>query len=187
MSLRHTQFCKFPDDKAAARVAVAKDVIAQVRANVLEAAQQGYIAPRQRHWSFSNSEARMAWWDALEASFEGVAARCSVCAMGSLLMSSFRLFDGEGFAAIQRDCGAEDDDIFFQLDGLFSRGQLRLMEKAFEGWRYPYEYESEGLDGSDYVSAFYDTNQRLIAIMQNVVKNGGEFIPERRPVLEETP
>jgi hypothetical protein len=162
MSLDSTKYCKFPRDKKAARVAVAKDVIKWIRAGKMTARTGDYI-------SLGSSKSK--------PSLSSIASNCTVCAMGAVLLSAFNKFDGDGFARIIEQWGAREDDIVFQLGGLFSESQLRLMEAAFEGygddesatWKF-----CQSLEGDDE----NDDNDRLMAIMQNVVDHGGVFRPE---------
>ena len=162
MSLYSTKYCKFPRDKKAARVAVAKDVIKWIRAGKLRARQGAYVwGPRLHDCS---------------PTLDSIARNCHLCAMGAVLLSAFNKFDGQGFAEIISL--ANDDDsvgggnVVFQLGGLFSESQLRLMEAAFEGCH------SDRSATWKFHLSIHDDNDRLMAIMQNVVDHGGTFRPE---------
>lgn len=165
MSLRETKFCKFPRSKKAARVAVAKDVIKWINA--------GSLSPKR-------GDGYVVFGESASATFKGLAKNCTVCAMGAALLSSFRLFDGEGFSHVVNEGGVCSEEIKFQLDGLFDINQLKLMEKAFEAIPLlDYETESHGLDWTAEIfgSHFKNDADCLIAIMQNVIDNEGTFKP----------
>lgn len=151
------KFCKFPKSKPAARVAVCKDIIKLIQMKKLNISTGNYLTKLN---------------GICEPTFEGIAKECEVCAKGALLLTAFKLYDGKGFAEINSPYGLYDDFILEQLDGLFSRTQLHLIEAVFEGWK----------DGptKQFYYDHYNDEDRLLAIMQNIVDHNGTFKPSVR-------
>lgn len=167
MSLHTKKYCKFPKDKKAARVAVAKDVIEQILSEKLQARSGwGYVSPKDFNYRMKPSD----------NDFDSIAECCNVCAMGAAMLSAFRLYDGEGFREIWLT-GVDRHAAVVQLDGVFGRQMLFDIELAFEadcGCRDIHEPGSPRYFGG----AFKNDDDRLIAIMQNIVDHDGEFRPE---------
>jgi hypothetical protein len=115
----------------------------------------------------------------LQSIVDKVEKKCEVCLLGACLLSKARLYDEVTFGDIQHGSGSSE--IKDKLSDVFSRQQSGLMEAAFES--------CSGLaiaTGVDYVEAnratvFGDHCKtkvaRIKAVMRNVIKNGGVFIP----------
>lgn len=188
-----TPVLPIPEDKAEARVAIAKDVIEHVRSNMLNARTGTY---------FGIQYDRVPAWT--RGSFESVVlairngrsrARCDVCAVGAVMVSAIGLYDDAdvldgswkevtGVAEDYYDGGdalvVDDDKLKRVARRWFTRGQLDLIECAFE------RSDSFCGGGSAFASreaakrfgeCFGDANRRLIAIFQNIADNGGRFCP----------
>lgn len=116
--------------------------------------------------------------------------KCHVCAKGALLVAAIDRLDKVKFD----DLLGDDDYSSFPhveiggdtasmrwLSQTFERDQLILMEAAFERTCIE-DVEDEDLfercsRAVDFGEGFYDPEERLLAIMHNVVYNGGEFVP----------
>lgn len=140
-----------------------------------------------------------------ESYFDNTVATCNVCALGGMFMSC-TLFNNKttvndvgGRAIVSLGQQLErKDELSNGFNQIFDLEQLREIEAAFEGgggyfdesiytrdsrtWDptigdYKYNYAT-------YYQAFPDHSKRLIAIMENIVKNNGTFIPEKFPITE---
>lgn len=157
---------KLPKDKAKARVLIAKDVIAQLDARKLEA---GGFYQIICHGIDRNADAK-----------SHLPAKCRVCAKGAVLLAHIERFNsvtvGEALNANHETAAAKAT--------YFSVKQLDEIEAAFEGgfigdapsptaektayrWatRYPHVLASD----------HFHRNDRLRAIMSNIIRNKGTF------------
>lgn len=125
--------------------------------------------------------------------------KCTCCGIGSLFLSQVRI---ENQYEISRENTGNysmyDYDMCPTLEKYFSREQLDLIEVAFEGRSATYSvprragchtkyingrYVSGYNNEEDYIKAvdFYcrlnDTGERLMTILNNIVKNKGTFVP----------
>jgi hypothetical protein len=146
-------------------------------------------------------------WNKLDASegsaadvrrlyLENKIQQCSCCALGGMFMSctlynNSTTVESLGFAG--DDIGgalyksSEPGSISNGLDKFFSVEQLRLIEQTFEGNNGVVTGGERDDDGGEFdkfsprSEAFYTKykkpKDRLIAIMQNIVKNNGTFKP----------
>lgn len=104
---------------------------------------------------------------------------CHVCALGGCLLSTVKYTNKVKFEDLFYF--TSDSDIADTLSSIFSQNQLYLIEKAFEGSGIFVGYDGNQKE-SDRAKQFYyshlaDTNKRLIAIMENIIKNQGRFRP----------
>lgn len=141
-------------------VEIAKDVIKQLLAERITSTPGVYI-------EISSSE--LGNVDFQTAFKKGKIKQCDVCALGSLLIG---YVDIEDEMTIKEVDNSGADDIREILKGIFSDNQLTIIERAFEGNMY---------DATTY--SFYrkydSPTERMIAIMENIIKNKGRFIPSR--------
>lgn len=106
--------------------------------------------------------------------------KCDVCAIGGLLYSYIDRFNQVNLDEIV----GSDSMAIKKLSSYFSEGQLRLMETAFEGeiidsgYFREHEYNTYVISnlGKHFYSNYADSDQRLKAIMRNVIRNNGKFI-----------
>lgn len=95
---------------------------------------------------------------------------CAVCAKGSLLLSCTVLENQQTGADLQRDVNkfsAVNQNYSNGLQRRFTQKQLNLIEVCFEGWS----------DGATFQDKFSNSTNCLLAIMRNIVKNSGRFVP----------
>jgi len=167
-------------------VAIAKDVIAQLRLKRL-------IADTGIYCRVYYDDAHQYFEDAvnLDHSFQETfkndkKVSCGVCAMGAVFIGYINRFNEVVNDSVKN---VMSTDIVTLLDGIFSEFQLRLMEFVFEGnWEVcpaelddcPEEKEKLTRKGQQYYDKYPDDNQRLRAIMLNVVRNNGEFVLPQR-------
>jgi hypothetical protein len=146
-------------DNASKRVAVATDVIKQIRDRKYVATEGSYLTFEGQEFDDSR-DLKLA-----ERISEIEGPNCHVCALGSMILSKTRLF-GSKISVWNAD---SRDGIFRDLKKLFGEKQLTLIEDTFDGCSY-----------SHYMYEYPDDNERLIAIMGNVVANKGTFVPEEK-------
>lgn len=167
------------------RIIVARDVIAQLKAEKYNAAHC-YL-----DITFKDG-AKVKESDQLQCSMSKVAS-CDVCAKGAIFLSTVRKSDNFqiGDASVNTDYDSDriigicldHDEVVETASNVFSERQLDLIECAFE----QSHVLSEGSDlpsdvvdaavtfGSDYCL----DSVRLIAICQNIIDNEGIFNPVR--------
>jgi len=166
------------------RVAIAKDVLVQLKAKRYKATSGTYVDFKNPLIEYDNV---VDLKDApLCALSEGV--KCQVCARGSMFMSACGLFDkvtakdmgmDEGFSS---SLDGFNPDFQAYEDRFFPRKQLALIEAAFEG-----DDVQDLLTDDQQVAArkWYKAHKggaevRLKAIMQNIIRNKGTFVLPKR-------
>jgi len=134
--------------------------------------------------------------DVRQLYLENKIQQCSCCALGGMFMSctlynNNTTLENLGYAgddignALYK--GSEPGSLSNGLDKFFSVAQLRLIEQTFEGDNGVVNSGSDDETGEEFnkfspkSEAFYTKykkpKDRLIAIMQNIVKNNGTFKP----------
>jgi len=102
---------------------------------------------------------------------------CDVCALGSAMIAGMRLFDRAPQVPMHRVNTYEYVAMFFPVE------QRRLMETAFEGemdfaWRENSRVSEVAAERAlAFGERFKNADQKLRAIMQNIIDNGGTFRP----------
>ncbi len=151
--------------EAQKRVAIAKDVLAQIRSRKFKI-QQGAWAV----WDY----ARNLNQDTLTGNTGEKPLRCTACALGAAMLSSIRLFND---CEIGGACGEYEVDN--QLGKWFSDRQRALIEYTFEkgkGMKNPWDDEDE-LRARLFYKKYPSAIKRAVAIFKNIVKNKGDFKP----------
>jgi hypothetical protein len=178
--------------KAEKRVAIAKDVIDQIKLKTIRIASGEYCT--------ITLDGSVKGKDELQKAFQkGKVKECKVCAMGALFIGdilkrdNFKLnsgnftpgesgrFEEDGFANVY------SSTIEKKLDDYFTAEQLRLIEAAFEeelisssntNLRDKNGFETPIVEKAVKFGKKYKTDRgRLIGILENLIKNKGEFIP----------
>lgn len=163
--------------KAEKRVEIAKDVIAQLKAEKFNAKTGTYVG----------LDEDIDGTKELQTELKKV-KQCTVCALGALFLSDVRKNDA--CKGVDVDLGSGNDVDGFasryidehrmrdRLGKLFSRKQMALIECAFELGMDPQgllkddEYERAARFGEK-----FDTSRdRLVGIMRNIIKNEGTFV-----------
>jgi hypothetical protein len=178
------------------RVAIAQDVIKWLSSGRLAAGSQYVYSP----------DLRIAEADQVaegkETTLNGY--QCQVCAIGALVVGAAEhgVNHGSLYMAGQLLGATSALNIYAALEGIFSVRELVVIETAFEGNRTPHEsrdaytnatgqlwYTSAEIEAArafhrplatdelGYESALINRDARLLAIMQNIIKNEGTFIP----------
>lgn len=183
--------------KAEKRVAVAKDVLAQIKAKKLKAKSGVYVRAKL---SFVPKGGE----DVQTLLKQGQITSCSACALGSAFLSYARLYDNVkveryGEFRPERDTFSYNDATGeyglaasiladrpnVTLGPLFGRPQMELIEQAFEAknsdWFPDGEAPEKALLAAEAFGKRYSRNEdRLVAIMRNIVRNKGTFKPSAR-------
>lgn len=168
--------------KAEKRIAIAKDVIAQLKAGTYRSSPGTYC-------EFNTKEvAKMDATKELQKELRKVTA-CNVCALGSLFVSDVRKHNN--FKAGKAELGYYLDDAFGsewindsiddsvireRLSKLFSSEQLALIETAFETNDSFGADEDAAYTAIEFGQAFDDPSERMTAIMTNIIRNNGTFV-----------
>jgi hypothetical protein len=169
--------------KAEKRVAVAKDVLAQLadKKHGYVATPGHYITPR---FTLGENEVLP---DGLREALPFIQSEpCEVCGLGSLILSKARLYNKMDVDDVLKEDSFFTGKFIFSggqdslLEDLFSITQITMIEDAFEqtetGW-YGNCSESKRLKAVEFGKRFDETEERLRAIMQNIIDNNGSFVP----------
>ena len=163
--------CFHPTERA---VLVAKDVLAAISAGRFKVDQGNYVYSNalrsdeplreDMRRAAIRSEAYDAWRD-----------DCHVCALGACLVTMI-----DRGTVVRDDLAIGDrDELFEELEGVFTQEAFDLIEEAFElgGVRTDMSDTLAARRARNFGRRRKDPVQRLEAIMQNIVDNRGEFIP----------
>ena len=161
------------------RIAIAKDVIAQLDADK-------YIAEAGQYCCFRDMDVEMS--DDIKKKFDEEWI-CDVCALGGLLVSLTHFNNKYTFQDLDAISCKEITSPFKELAEYFTLSQLFLIEAAFEGWTdfstgvahsMDYKPTPEELylveEHADAWEDNYYNDDRLRKIMKNIIQNGGEFV-----------
>lgn len=150
---------------AAKRVAIAKDVLAQLKVG-------RYNPICGRYWSInSRSPNYKVSQENLNVNF-----LCRVCMDGALVVSAIRKFNG---ATICLENGGNEQLVLNVLADYFSLEQLQLIEAAYEPNVLALAMSTK--DSELYEEArpfreqYPDAEKRMIAICKNIIRNKGTF------------
>lgn len=200
---RERSFKKMTPEKR--RMAIARDVIEQVR--------RKRIVPESGTWCEVNDgdgllKNSLPIEVTEETQLQTVLAGlpCSACAVGSLFACAVLRKDdlplsdvGSGVTSVDIEGMNEYNDAIevnpgdfsacaAYMDDIFDEDQLLLMEAAFEqGGTQGWEQHNLGgyTDACEFGGGFEDDEDRLLAIMENVLANKGTFVPP--PASDEDP
>lgn len=164
------------ETKAQKCILVAKDILKQISTGKFKAKIGKWAEikmppkPEKFEGNFASTQ---------EILLEG--AKCECCALGSLTLSCItfnnkhEIFNPawKGYESIYWDW-----DYNLQVNKIFSKKQLILMEMAFEcgeGSFKTFWYDDDKQIKAAKMYKKLNPKQRLIAIMKNIIKNKGEF------------
>ena len=173
-------------------VKIAKDAIAQIKAERYSATCGEYLG---MSLPIIKSDEDPNEIDLQTVLTDDNNATCHVCALGSLLASRARL-NNSVILPFDNTIYSDEVEVFADkdhcLDGLrpyFTKRNLSLIESAFEltnleSVDYESEAEAEKYSIELYAATlfgerYYDEGDRLIAILRNVIRNGGSFVIPR--------
>lgn len=169
------------------RVAIAKDVIEQLKIGVI-GARKGVYLNLEIPYSSPISNLLQIGNKQLNKSMINGDVKCEVCAKGALLACHILKTNHITVSQAAKMDYEGDPDIYIRnrLAKIFSQNQLDLIEAAFETWvvadenRYlqsPYGAPTGiAKKAVEFGKNYENTTERLIAIMKNIIKNKGVFL-----------
>ena len=141
------------------RVAIAKDALLQLRSEALIARCGTYVYPSGIKYPAPSQE--------LSEQLPNL-GQCYVCARGALFLSAVR--KGNNFKT--GSFIGEPTQVLKPLEKRYwSRPQIKKIEAAFEGFAGFKSKTCKFFDKYD------NAHDRLVAILKNIIKNNGTFIP----------
>jgi hypothetical protein len=175
----------------AKRVAIARDVIENLKSKKLVARAGSYLMVRDgeefgqpyfnNFYGDDGSNKNGSFQETLNS-----IPQCQVCAKGAIFACTvMRRNQVKNNQVPYNDCYNWTGDSLFELLGnIFSPMQLRLIEVEFE--REDIEWQNHMISGADKIKPLmqlderFDTDEdRLIAIMKNIIRNRGTFRPDK--------
>lgn len=175
------------DPKAAERMAIALDAIAQIQKGRLFPTRGAYV----RVWDTTQVSHHPdgSWFLSDLIPSKPIQVRtflkrlsCSVCALGALFVARVDKKDRLTCRDLAADLGRHERNSYCRyLSEVFSKAQLDKIESAFESWNHKMTED----ELSRYYATFFTLEPRecLLAILRNIVRNRGTF----RPLLEPLP
>jgi hypothetical protein len=174
-----------------ARIAIAKDAIAQIRRNKYIIRNSIYckVNPKlvdDRDQLFDRDDVGKELQSVLRTRFEN----CEVCAKGGLFISAIRKFDDfriqNSILDTWQDKNYSDDRgplndgglVTSHLRKFFGKEQLELIEYAFEqGYNGNPRNTKLAYKAMIFGKGFTLDEERMLAILKNIIANRGEFVP----------
>lgn len=194
MGITKTQIKKWNDyfkslTKPQKRVALAQDVIAQIKAKK--------FLPKNKTYTKIVSPIK-SYNEQIQSNFGDI--QCECCALGGIFLSDIKFNNSCTFNELDATYFDAREDM--RLKEYFSIEQLILIEAAFECWDFDnlvddfwgeYQFTSGFADGllfkdfkltkekinktAEFGNQYTDSYKRLIAIMENIIANNGTFKP----------
>ncbi len=167
--------------KSEKRVIIAKDALSQIRSGNFEAEASIWA---DVHGDFDLDSTCSAQEQLLKSDVS-----CNGCALGSILVSAIRLsnqvsVDEFDELTNQKTLGEQiEKNNVPTINDIFTKSQLILIENAFEGCSGYFRHNNKTLNYSErlsnriykFTSKYLDMNDRLIAILENIIRNNGTF------------
>lgn len=150
------------------RVAIAKDVIIALKA-------KKYIAKSGDYLNLNSKSGKDLF--GVNINQELLCSddvTCTVCAIGAMFTSKVAISNNFD------DYRPSDNEMRSHLSKYFSMPQLHLIESAFEGWEKGSTSISGNIPNDNHMifeEKYPNDNDRMIAIMENIVENKGTFKP----------
>lgn len=145
------------------RILIAKDVLKALKSRHLRATPMTYL-----------SSDALGTWNNPDIFGKQVCELlkqkpCYVCVIGALFVGQV-----ERFNKLKYNGPLYSDDIREELTKAFSMKQLEMIEACFEGW---YD-DNLKFDGTPFSNKYPDATKRMEAIMRNIIRNKGTFVPK---------
>ncbi len=167
-------------DLAFCRVKIAQDVLRRIQEKSFEAIAEYYLLIPDLEYKYYNpAPGRLTInqgdGDRESLRQEFMSCRCRGTALGAILISTVSLFDNfdlpfEFSFITRREC-------YSRLEEWFSRSNLNWIESAFSDL----ELDLEKHNFEEFHRRHNSLEERLKLIMENIIKNGGDFVPEQLP------
>ena len=152
------------------RVSIARDVIKMLKNKKIKAGSIYFDALKIDPIEFANFPHK-------DVHLVVDSTQCKVCALGGMLAATVMKVDGMKFNYSQPDIPR--NEVIKKLKDYFSIEQLDLIESAFECQetdRY-YSHVSAWGKAVDFGNKFKSKTKRMRMIMENIIRNNGEFKP----------
>lgn len=169
------------------RVLIATDVIAQIKAKKFEAKEGTWVTPVDAKTEnvISNLADEFGGDASLRELMLAGKLKCDCCALGAMFMSCTLYNNRTTADDFEHEIDYSFDDRIESGDGfknqlhrVFSRTQMELIEATYEGNCGAFRVGGAKADRvHDWQDKYPDAKNRLIAIMHNIIKNKGKFIP----------
>lgn len=173
--------------KTEKRILIAKDIMAQIKSKKFKAVCGIYTETSDACVKAEDLDST-----SLQVGLEVSNVICECCAKGAIVLSKIRFANEvDIYKNIERNPTIYNDPA--KIKDIFSIKQLDLMESAFEVEDYKrlaneeinerltrlttLVFSKKQIKAIKFGSKFKNANDRLIAIMENVIKNKGAFIP----------
>jgi hypothetical protein len=165
--------------EAEKRVVIAHDCIIRIHAEQIKAHQNQFFGNLE---DFKDNENTVSIKETIN-NCENVPT-CEVCAKGGLFLSIVGRVNNFTFDEVWGDNDLDSDE-HTELLNYFSARQLAYIEMAFENAQHldydedgdPIDFTQEQITNSqEFFYKFEYSNDRLIAICENIINNNGEFV-----------
>jgi len=186
-----------PADK---RVAIARDVLAQIAAQKLVPTSGTWLSGKDDSPLFDEKDVKKN--PELQAILTKT-KQCEGCALGGLFLCAVKKADKlklneleevKKFEEWKAECGSEaflsdeskyiyQEDAFKYLGRFFSKDQLEAIESAFEQGRgavQEYEYS----EAANFAEEVGEPEDRMRLIMENIISHKGRFVYQDEPVVK---
>lgn len=163
---------------AAKRVAVARDALAWLRAGALQAETGNYVKPFQ--------ELPIYTLDGHKQLRDVVFGETTVCALGALFIAHVVRFDDCTVAEYAHSRLQQRNLIETKMKGTFEPKELELIESAFECGDLTYlSWPKKTVDDAiAFGNRYRSARNRLVAILENIIANEGNFRPPKKGVRQ---
>ena len=169
--------------KAEIRIAIAKDVIAQIKAKKYKPTQGTWVADENQsydQWLYDNAlDCKVDVRD-----YTNNIKKCNVCALGSLFVSAVNKYNnvyGTYWSVSAEEVFNIDNEYSESpLLRYFTLNQLQLIEFTFERGLGVIGLEDDHPmveKANTFFLKYSKSKDRLVAIMKNIIKNKGTFKP----------
>lgn len=148
------------------RVEIAKDVIKWLELGKLTPMRGDYLKLPNK---FANKVDR-DYTGSFQDIVKSRGFNCEVCAKGAILACTVNRKDGVTNGKVLS--GFSGATLSEKLGGVFSPDQLELIENAFEDFG-----RGSAVGAHDFYIKHNSSRKRMIAIMRNIIRNDGTFIP----------
>lgn len=180
------------------RVAIAEDVIAALQAKRYKATSGTYVESKTTAKGFIEKSC-----GSNDVELKDVLAKnmksCEVCAKGAMFVASVERFNN-----LKVSVSDPTDNVFEKLNGdyevcdhlsnYFDEEQLAMIEAAFEGGEFADEVYIDDEDDKSrnnkrwtiygYSILYPNATDRMIAIMENIIRNKGKFVAKVSEILD---
>lgn len=173
------------------RIAIAQDVLAQIHIHNLNVSKGTYIDEPNGYDEYVVNLIEFPDNHITKEECDNLRKSCEVCALGSMFLSRVSLYDKVQWKDLQdfdedNSCVLNVSNLKKTLRKIFGKEQLEWIEIAFEcsavvcGYWYDHLLSKDQLACIHFGKDHNDDENRLVAIMQNIIDNNGKFNPYDR-------